>query len=67
MTSFLAEHSIQGWCPPVLVFRNLGFRIRKEIDPEKYALKLMRGDFDGIEPPEAVADADQIAGRVLNW
>jgi hypothetical protein len=35
---FLAQHAIQGWCPPVEVFRRLGVRTRKEIDMEKYAL-----------------------------
>lgn len=42
---FLFQHAIQGWCPPVPVFRRLGFRTRKEIDREKYALKDLRGDF----------------------
>jgi hypothetical protein len=35
---FLAQHAIQGWCPPVEVFRRMGVRTRKEIDMEKYAL-----------------------------
>lgn len=42
---FLLQHAIQGWCPPVPVLRKLGFRTRKEIDKEKYALKYLRGDF----------------------
>lgn len=45
--SFLALHATQGWCPPVAVFRRLGVRTRREIEREKYALKGMRGDFDG--------------------
>jgi hypothetical protein len=36
--SFLLEHAIQGWCPPVAVLRRLGVRTRREIDSEKYAL-----------------------------
>jgi hypothetical protein len=43
--SFFAQHAIQGWCPPLPLFRRLGIRTRKEIDKEKYALKLLRGDF----------------------
>lgn len=43
--SFLIQHSIQGWCPPLPIFRKLGFRTRPEIDREKYALKALRGDF----------------------
>ena len=42
---FLLQHSLQGWCPPLPIFRKLNYRTRKEIDREKYALKAMRGDF----------------------
>jgi len=43
--SFLLQHSIQGWCPPLPLFRRLGVRTRQEVDAEKYALKAVRGDF----------------------
>ncbi len=43
--SFLLQHSLQGWCPPLPLFRRLGVRTRQEIDAEKYALKALRGDF----------------------
>lgn len=43
--TFLFQHAVQGWCPPLPLFRRLGFRTRKEIDREKYALKVIRGDF----------------------
>lgn len=42
---FLLQHAVQGWCPPVPIFRRLGFRTQNEIDHEKYALKALRGDF----------------------
>ena len=42
---FLFQHGVQGWCPPVEVFRRLGIRTRREIDRELYALKALRGDF----------------------
>ena len=42
---FLFQHAVQGWCPPVPLFRRIGVRTRKEIDREKYALKALRGDF----------------------
>src|SRR5437868_10371360 len=48
---FLFQHAVQGWCPPVPLFRRLGVRTRKEIDAEKYALKAVRGDFDELPPP----------------
>ena len=35
---FLAQHAVQGWCPPLNLFRKAGIRTRKEIDMEKYAL-----------------------------
>lgn len=45
---FFAQHAIQGWCPPLPLFRKLGYRTRAEIDREKYALKVMRGDFNEV-------------------
>lgn len=35
---FLLQHSVQGWCPPLPIFRALGVRTRQEIDREKHAL-----------------------------
>ena len=34
-SGFLAQHTIQGWCPPLPLFRKLGYRTRKEIEKEK--------------------------------
>jgi hypothetical protein len=51
--SFFLQHAIQGWCPPVPVFRRMGVRTAKEIDREKYALKALRGDFNSVERPGA--------------
>lgn len=48
VTTFLAQHAIQGWCPPLPLFRQMGVRTRKEIDREKYALKALRGDFQDV-------------------
>jgi hypothetical protein len=50
VTGFLFQHATQGWCPPVPVLRRLGVRTRSEIDREKYALKMLRGDFRGFAP-----------------
>lgn len=49
VTAFLFQHAIQGWCPPLPVLRRLGLRTAAEIERERYALKLLRGDFAGIE------------------
>ena len=45
VTGFLLQHALHGWCPPLPVFRRMGFRTSYEIDYERYALKILRGDF----------------------
>jgi hypothetical protein len=45
---FLLLHAVEGWCPPLPVFRRMGIRTRSEIEREKYALKFLRGDFKAI-------------------
>jgi hypothetical protein len=45
VAGFLLQHAFQGWCPPVPVFRPLGFRTQSEMEEERYALKAVRGDF----------------------
>ncbi len=45
VTSFLLQHAVQGWCPPVPILRRLGFRTAQEIDIERQALKALRGDY----------------------
>lgn len=42
---FLLQHALQGWCPPLPAIRALGVRTKEEIDSERYALKVARGDF----------------------
>jgi hypothetical protein len=64
VAGFLLQHAIQGWCPPVPLFRRLGFRTQTEIDHERYALKVLRGDFRELAAGrEGGAAAD--AGSVL--
>lgn len=46
--SFLLQHAVQGWCPPLPIFRRLGVRTQPEIDYERYALKSLRGDFRNL-------------------
>lgn len=58
--SFLLQHAVQGWCPPLPVFRRMGVRTQTEIDEERAALKALRGDFrdvGGSNPGERAADA----------
>jgi len=52
--SFLLMHAVQGWCPPVPLLRKIGIRTRSEIDREKFALKVLRGDFQDVsKTPDA--------------
>jgi hypothetical protein len=46
VAGFLLQHALQGWCPPLPIFRRFGVRTSYEIDYERYALKALRGDFD---------------------
>ena len=48
VAAFLLQHAVQGWCPPVSVFRRLGVRTAGEIARERYALKALRGDFEDM-------------------
>lgn len=48
VAGFLLQHAIQGWCPPLPIFRRLGFRTSSEIGYERYALKALRGDFHDV-------------------
>jgi hypothetical protein len=49
--SFLMVHAVQGWCPPLPLFRWMGVRTRGEIEKEKFALRFLRGDFDHLRTP----------------
>lgn len=54
VSAFLLQHAIQGWCPPLPVLRAIGFRTKEEIDREKYALKVLKGDFGTSDDAERV-------------
>lgn len=47
--AFLLQHALHGWCPPLPIFRRMGFRTASEIDYERYALKAIRGDFADLK------------------
>lgn len=62
--SFLLQHALQGWCPPIPVFRRFGVRTVREIARERYALKALRGDFDGL--PDGTSTASERVEAVLS-
>jgi len=41
VAGFLLQHSIQGWCPPLPIFRRLGVRTADEIGRERQALRYL--------------------------
>ena len=65
VAGFLFQHALQGWCPPLPVLRKLGFRTRHEIDQERYALKFIRGDFQGLPQPSGKENREK-ANLVLD-
>jgi len=44
---FLLQHAVEGWCPPLIWLRRMGFRTATEIDRKRYGLKALRGDLLG--------------------
>jgi hypothetical protein len=59
VSGFLFQHAVQGWCPPIPLLRRLGFRTAFEIEVERQALKILRGDY------KKVAEGDSEAEDVL--
>jgi len=58
VAGFLLQHAVQGWCPPMPILREMGFRTASEIDYERYALKAIRGDFHNLTGNERRIPAD---------
>ena len=64
VAGFLLQHALQGWCPPLPVFRRLGVRTAREIE-ERTTLKALRGDFQGVPAASKPITPEQVA-RVLD-
>ena len=58
--SFLAQHALQGWCPPIPIFRRLRVRTMHEIERERFALKVLRGDFDRLPQAGAAPPSERV-------
>ncbi len=61
IAGFLLQHAVQGWCPPLPVFRRLGIRTQSEIEQERYALKALRGDFEQVSSPTKASQTRRVA------
>lgn len=57
-SGFLLQHALQGWCPPLPIFRRRGVRTVEEIEAERMALKMIRGDFRGVAEAAAAGQID---------
>lgn len=58
--AFFGQHALQGWCPPIPVFRRMGLRTLREIERERYAIKALRGDFDGVPATASATPAERV-------
>ncbi len=45
IATFLFQHALQGWCPPVPLLRRLGVRTQREIDAERSALQAIQNGY----------------------
>lgn len=56
VVTFLLQHAVQGWCPPLVPWRRAGVRTPAEIHDEITALRILRGDFNpAASAEEAIA------------
>lgn len=65
VAGFLLQHALQGWCPPLPLFRRRGVRTAREIDHERYALKALRGDFRGLDGAAHDGNERAVARRLV--
>jgi hypothetical protein len=65
---FTLQLAALGWCPLVPLFRYWGFRSLGELEQERYALKLLRGDFHQVIEAlqDQSADAEYVLDAVRN-
>ncbi|AKJ32172.1 hypothetical protein [Caldimonas brevitalea] len=60
VAGFLLQHTLQGWCPPLPVLRRLGIRSADEINRERYALKVLRGDFAEVASTDVTHSVEEV-------
>jgi len=60
---FFLQHALEGWCPPLPVFRRLGFRTQQEIERERYTLRALLRDATDWGPSDRPAERPAIAGE----
>ncbi|HTV87760.1 MAG TPA: DUF2892 domain-containing protein [Stellaceae bacterium] len=63
VAGILLQHALQGWCPPVPLLRQLGFRTHSEICRERCGLGMLLGNLRPLADPapaEFVAELVQL-------
>ena len=65
VATFLLQHAVQGWCPPLPLLRRMGVRTQPEIEEERYALKALRGDFAGIRSEPRPNEASMVSNALV--
>jgi hypothetical protein len=58
VAGFLLQHALQGWCPPMALFRRMGIRTSEEIEAERFALQVLRGDVPGAMKSGKIEDEE---------
>ncbi len=53
---FFLQHAIQGWCPPLPLFRRMGIRTMREIMNERKALQRIIEQSPDAEDGDAIED-----------
>jgi hypothetical protein len=61
VAGFLLQHAIQGWCPPVPVLRQLGFRTATEIGDERHGLMTLQEERPVVGEATATPQVSQLA------
>ena len=61
--AMLLQHALRGWCPLVPGLRRLGVRTPREIERERQALKVLRGDYARLANVRDAETLLQAAGR----
>jgi hypothetical protein len=59
-------HAATGWHPLLPLLRRLGIRSAREIARERYALKVLRGDFRDLEPVHDGKDPSRAASAAAS-
>lgn len=62
---FLLEHVLEGWFVSASLFRKMGFRTDREVQFEKYALRLLRGDFTIISEGDEGENREKLTAELL--